>query len=64
MSLSISHALGDDLLTKVSNAGITIVNDSYVDCNFGGADNQDRRHDGSCIPFGRTLDEFRSSDIL
>ena len=26
---------GDDLLTKVSNAGITVVNDSYVDCNFG-----------------------------
>lgn len=54
---------GDDLLTKVSNAGITIVNDSYVDCNFGGQTIRIGGTMGHAFPFGRTPDEFRSSDI-
>ena len=54
---------GDDLLTKVSNAGITIVNDSYVDCNFGGQTIRIGGSMGHAFPFGRTLEEFQSSDI-
>ena len=54
---------GDDLLTKVSNAGITIVNDSYVDCNFDGQTIRIGGTMGHAFPFGRTPDEFRSSDI-
>lgn len=54
---------GDDLLTKVGNAGITIVNDSYVDCNFGGQTIRIGGTMGHAFPFGRTPDEFRSSDI-
>lgn len=54
---------GDDLLTKVSNAGITIVNDSYVDCNFGGQTIRIGGTMGHAFPFGRTPNEFRSSDI-
>lgn len=54
---------GDDLLTKVSNAGITIVNDSYVDCNFGGQTIRIGGTMGHAFPFGRTWKEFQSSDI-
>lgn len=54
---------GDDLLTKVSNAGITVVNDSYVDCNFGGQAIRIGGTMGHAFPFGRTPEEFQSSDI-
>lgn len=54
---------GDDLLTKVSNASITIVNDSYVDCNFGGQTIRIGGTMGHAFPFGRTPEEFQSSDI-
>lgn len=53
---------GDDLLARVAEAGITVVNDSYVDFDFGGQTVRIGGTMGHAFPFGRTQAEFESSD--
>ena len=57
-----SGGIIDEFGSTIAENGIIVLDDSFVDCEIGGQDVRIGGTMGHAFPFGRTMEEFESSD--
>ena len=57
-----AHDIIGDFIDTITEIGVVTLDDTFVDCEIGGQDVRIGGTMGHAFPFGRTMEEFESSD--